>query len=156
MVAWCSWILRVFGHVTSMARLRVQLLMCANIIFNSKHSSTDVKLNSVQHCSVLFRVTQFCSASLSSVQHCSALSTAFSGSALISLLSAEHSDQCWSALSDAEWVIAELLSSQNGWSMMHNSDQHWSALSLCWSEHVGECKDLPVGIYVILSWQLHS
>ena len=96
------------------------ILLCALIFaYNNNSSYTDAILSSVQHHSVLFSITQFCSASLSSVQHhsvlfsitqfCSAslssvqhhsvlfsitqFCSAFSDSVLISSLSAELPNQ---------------------------------------------------------------
>ena len=80
--------------------------------------------------------TQFCSASLSVTQHIHSFQW----------FSAEYTDQCWalwSAPNRSEWAIAEPLSSQFGWGKRKaDADQRWSEQCPCWSEHVGESKDL--------------
>ena len=112
---------------------------CALIFaYNNNSSYTDAILSSVQHHSVLFSITQFCSA--------------FSDSELISSLSAELADQFWSALSNAEWghcwvhFWPKWLGKEEFefWSVLIrkilwplSADQHWS-------KHVGHRQDLQL------------
>ena len=80
---------------------------------------------------------QFCSASLSAYIH-------FSDSALSTLTSAEHSDQCWTDLSGP--LLSPFpanLAGEGRKLTLISADQESALADQRWSEHVGERQDLP-------------
>ena len=64
---------------------------------------------------------------------------------LSELISAEHSDQCWTDLSGPLLSpIPANLAGEGGKLTLISADQNCALADQRWSEHVGESKDLPV------------